>query len=296
MKLGCVIQGDIRRGTSQILQELPGRFDFTVLSTWTDDKHKAPKGNYSLVVSEKPLVVGLSNRNYQRLSTAKGMKAAKEAGCDYVLKWRTDMLPTKLEVNELLSWTNYKIPKGMKSRLVMPAFRNLSVEPDWFSSIPDLFSFGHIEEMEMLWGDDNFNYSSDINVPNKMSEDLAGRFPDLTNLYCAESELYAIFKARLQTKLGVELNHPEIASDYFRLFDHQRLGVFWFGKTNGFRSIDQAWEHPWWTEANWRKGNAKIIPSGYPVKGLASQVRQRLSPVRTLIDQYRQHILWRLRY
>jgi hypothetical protein len=295
MKIGCVIQGDIRRGTSQILQELPKNFDFTVLSTWADDECEAPSGDYALVVSDQPSVGGLSNRNYQRLSTARGIQAAKEAGCDYVLKWRTDMLPAKLHVKKLLEWANYNVPAGMKSRLVIPAFRNLSVVPDWFSSIPDLFSFGHIEQMEMLWGDENFNYSLDMNVPDEMREDLGGRFPDLPNLYCAESELYAIFKARLHAKLGVRLSHPKIAADYFRLFDHQRLGIYWFGKTRGFRSIAQAWEHPWWTEENWENGEAEIVPSGYPVIGMGAKVRQRLSPIRSRIDEYRQSMAWGLR-
>ena len=298
MKTGCVIQGDIRRGTSQILHELPQKFDFTVFSTWVDDEHKAPPGDYSLVVSEKPRVGGLSNRNFQRLSTARGIQAAKDAGCDYVLKWRTDMLPTRLDVNQLLNWTNYKIPNGMKSRLVMPAFRNLSVEPDWFSSIPDLFAFGHIDEMEMLWGDSEFDYALSMNLPSKMSNELKKILPDSTRLadiYSAESELYAIFRSRLQAKLGIELNHRTIAENYFRLFDYQRLGIYWFGKDRGFRSIGQAWEHPWWTESTWQKGNAKVVPSGYSVSGLSANARKAASPVRVWIEQYRQGIAWRLR-
>jgi hypothetical protein len=298
MKIGCVIQGDIRRGTSQILKELPQKFDFTVLSTWADDECNAPSGDYSLVVSDKPPVAGLSNRNYQRLSTVRGLQAAKEAGCDYVLKWRTDMLPTKLDVNQMLTWANYKIPSGMNSRLVMPAFRNLSVELDWFSSIPDLFAFGHIEEMEMLWGDSEFDYSLNMNLPNQISNDLKNPPPDstrLVDLYCAESELYAIFRSRLQTKLGIELDHPSIASDYLRLFDYRRLGIFWFAKTSGFRSIGQAWEHPWWTEKNWENEKALLAPCGYPVLGVSANVRKVISPIRVWIEQYRQSILWSLR-
>ena len=269
-----------------------------MLSTWADDECKAPSGNYSLVVSDKPPVGGLSNRNYQRLSTARGIQAAAAVGCDYVLKWRTDMLPSKLDVNELLSWANFNVPRGMQSRLVMPAFRNLSVEPDWFSSIPDLFSFGHVQEMEMLWGDAEFNYSVSMNLPREMSDALSGVLTDatrLTDLYCAESELYAIFRSRLQAKLGIELDHPTIALGYFRLFDYQRLGIFWFAKERGLRSIGQAWEHPWWTESTWQKGNARIVPCGYPVSGFSANVRRAISPLRVWIEQYRQSILWSLR-
>ena len=297
MKIGCVIQGDIRRGTAQILQELSSKFDVTILSTWVDDDHKTPKGDYSLVLSRKPLEFGLSNRNLQRLSSARGIQAAKDAGCDYVLKWRTDMLPTRLDLNMLLSWTNYEVPYGMKSRLVMPAFRNLSVEPDWFSSIPDLFAFGHIDDMEMLWGDLHFDYSLSMNLPNEMSDNLNEALIDfnrIEDLYCSESELYAIFKSRLQKKVGVELNHPTIAASYFRLIDYHRLGIYWFGKEHGFRSIGQAWEHPWWTESTWHKVNPQIVSCGYAVTGFRAKMRRVASPLRALIDQYRQSIKWKL--
>jgi len=295
MKIGCVIQGDIRRGSDQILQEMPKMFDYTVLSTWVDDECKAPKGDYTLVLSNKPLAGGVSNRNFQRLSTARGIQAAKDAGCEFVLKWRTDMLPTKLDINLLLSWTNFEIPKGMKSRLVMPAFRNLSVRPDWFSSIPDLFAFGHIEEMEMLWGDAEFDYSLNMNLPRQMANDLNEFRSDSTllgDLYCAESELYAIFRSRLQTKLGIELDHPKIALDYFRLFDYQRLGIFWFAKERGFRTIGQAWEHQWWTESTWKKGSPHIVPCGYSISGVTANVRKATSPIKVWLEQYRQKLMW----
>lgn len=297
MKIGCVIQGDIRRGTAQVLKELSSKFDVTILSTWVDDKHKAPHGDYSLVLSHKPLEFGLSNRNLQRLSTAKGIQAAKHAGCDYVLKWRTDMLPTRIDLNILLSWANFEIPKGMKSRLVMPAFRNLSVEPDWFSSIPDLFAFGHIDDMSMLWGGLDFDYSLSMNLPNEMLDDLnetSLNFNSMKDLYCSESELYAIYKSRVQKKLGVELNHSVIASKYFRLINYHRLGIYWFGRERGFRSIGQAWEHPWWTESTWHNVNPKIVSCGYAVNGLSANVRRVLSPFMAWIDEYRQSIKWKL--
>lgn len=295
MKIGCVIQGDIRRGTNKILQEVPMHFDYTVVSTWTEDASKVPSGNYTVVVNQKPLASGLTNRNFQRLSTARGIQAAKEAGCDYVLKWRTDMLPTKLNVEDLLNWANYDVPEVMKSRLVMPAFRNLSVEPDWFSSIPDLFTFGHIEEMEMLWGDSSFDYSLSMNIPKEMNSFIKKQYHNsarLSELYCAESELYAIFKDRLQTKLGLEFDHNTIASHYFRLFDHQRIGILWFAKERGFRSIAQAWEHPWWTESEWENGGGKRVPCGYAVIGVGAELRKIISPIRVFIDKYRQSFLW----
>lgn len=298
MKVGCVIQGDIRRGSEYVLREFPAIFDFTVLSTWKNDESKIPKGQFSVILNNKPPAAGISNRNYQRLTTARGVDAAKAAGCDYVLKWRTDMFPSRLDVNQLIEWAGYNVPRGMKSRIVMPAFRNLSVEQDWFSSTPDLFAFAHIHEMKLLWGDSNFDYSSDINVPEQMFAELNLRgTPEnmLADLYPAESELYAIYKSRLQSNFSGQLTHREIAYNYFRLIDHRRLGIFWFDKTRGFRAINQAWEHPWWTESNWHDGRAKLVPAGYPVTGISRKVRKTISPFRVRLEEVLQSIAWRCR-
>lgn len=296
MKVGCVIQGDIRRCTELIVKELIPKFDFMVLSTWQDEAENVPNGDYCLILSDKPSVSGFSNRNLQRLSTARGINAARVAGCDYVLKWRTDMLPTKINVPLLHQWANFNIPNGAKSRLVMPAYRNLSVDPDWFSSIPDLFSFGHISEMEMLWGDSDFNYSLDVNIPNEMvleTKEFLCQSRKLVDLYCAESELYAIFKSRLQNKLRVELSHPEIAKNYLRLIDYRRLGIYWFGRERGFRSIRQAWEHPWWTEAIWRDdGNTKLALPGYQLSGISSHLKKIASPLLAWSDEFHQSLMW----
>lgn len=296
MKVGCVIQGDIRRCTGLIVKELIPKFDFVVLSTWQDEAENLPNGNYCLILSDKPMVLGLSNRNLQRLSTAKGINAARAAGCDYVLKWRTDMLPTKMDISLLHQWAKFNIPNGAKSRLVMPAYRNLSVDPDWFSSIPDLFSFGHISEMEMLWGDSGFNYSLDMNIPNEMAIEIEGYISQsrlLGDIYCAESELYAIFKSRLQNKLSVQLSHSEIAKNYLRLIDYRRLGIYWFGRERGFRSIHQAWEHPWWTEEIWRNGgNIQLELPGYQLSGISSNLRKIASPFLSRADQFHQSLMW----
>jgi len=297
MKVGCVIQGDIRRGTEFVLQELTKHFDFTVLSTWKSDEWKIPTGDFSVILNDKPLEAGLSHRNYQRYSTARGIHAAKNVGCDYVLKWRSDMLPAKLDVQQLIQWANFDVPIGMKSRIVIPAYRNLTVEPDWFSSIPDLLSFAHIDMMEMLWNDNNFDYSLQTNVP-KMMQNYLQNVPhldqNLHETYCSESELYAIFKNRLQNRLGVQLSHYTICKNYFRLFDDKKLKIFWFDNVAGFRSVQQAWEHPWWTEAVWERGEPKKLPYNYPVEGIINKTYAAFSPLRCRLEELRQSLLWRM--
>lgn len=293
MKIACVIQGDIRRGSELVLSELPKYFDFTILSTWENQK-TIPQGNFYVLENSKPPIAGISSRNLQRKSTAKGIEIARQAGCDYVLKWRTDMLPTTLDVGQLLKWSNYNIPDGAKSRLVMPAFRNISIEPDYLSTIPDLFAFGHIDEMELLWHDHGFDYSRQYNIPpefEQLLEDLV-QGNDLQDFYCAEAELYANFQSRLRNQLGISLTHKQIAEQRLRLIDYRDLGILWFAPQTGFRSVGQAWEHFWWTEQNWINQNARIYPYGRPIGGLKGRIRRKISKMKIQAELKRQEKIW----
>ncbi len=269
---------------------MPELFDYTVLSTW-DDAQNIPPGNFELLLNPKPPLAGVTNRNYQRYSVARGLDAAKLAGCDYVMKWRTDMLPTQMAIKRLLDWSSYSPPANAKSRIVLPAFRNLSVKPDTFSSIPDLFAFGHIDEMSKLWGDRNFDYNRNWNMPMDdafaLSESILNS-PKLTEWYCAETELYAIYRSRIDPNL----THKTVAENYLRLINHIQLGILWFDGKSGFRSIGQAWEHPWWTEEQWKNKTAKVYPYGYQSSGLLSKFRKKLSKIKIQSELRMQDRIW----
>lgn len=278
IKTSAVVQGNIRHGAEEVLTGLTKHFNHVVLSTWDDEPvEKIPLGNWEVVLNSKPAEPGLSHRNFQRLSTASGLRRARELGATHVLKWRTDMLPTKLDVPQLLAWSDFEVPAGMASRLVTCAFRHLSVQQDWFSTMPDLFAFAEIGLMELLWGDTLFDYSRPMNMPEEMVQALGLDWTardDAGGLYCAEAELYAIFKSRLQCHLGRSLTHEEIAKGYMRLFDHQLLGICWFGGSGQFRSITQALQHPWWTEQTWESDLSTVSEPGYPERGLLKKFKR----------------------
>ncbi len=265
-----MVQGNIRRGTAEVLQHLRAHFDLVILSTWSDEAaDKIPVGDWVLVLSDKPVVAGGSHRNYQRLNTAAGLRRAAELGASHVLKWRTDMLPTKLDVAQLLAWSQFAPPTGLPGRVVTCAFRNLTVKQDWFSTIPDLFAFAPLALMQLLWGDECFDYGLELHLPPGLVRDCGTAWmerPDVLGLYCAEAELYALFRQRLQTQLQRTLQHRDIAKQCMRLVDHRWFGICWFGDA-GFRPITQALQHPWWTEAQWRSGEPIRAEWGYPDRG-----------------------------
>ncbi len=318
MKTACIIQGNIRNGFELVLKEIQKHFDVVIVSTWEDEVAKIPDGDFIKIFNQKPKVAGYSHRNYQRYSTARGLEKAKELGCEYVMKWRTDMLPTKLDVHQLINWANYNVPNGVSSRIVTCAFRNLTVYEDWFSSMPDLFAFGHIDMMEMLWGDDGFDYTKMMNPPQQMLIDEGTDWIDKNNMssvwnldyqqiyteadelqkelvyneylsaiWCAESEFYSIFKDKLQKELKVLLNHEVIVKNFTMLINHQELKIAWFGNNFKMRSIFNGVHIPWWTHKQWLKSRGKIIHKGYMSNNF---IEKNLNTLQVLIEVVRQNI------
>lgn len=319
MKTACIIQGNIREGFELVLHEMKKHFDVVIVSTWEDEVTCIPSGDHIVLFNEKPLVTGFSHRNYQRYSTARGLDKARELGCDYVLKWRTDMLPTKLNISQLITWANTDIPPLMTSRVVTCAFRNLTVHEDWFSSIPDLFAFGHIDTMDLLWGDIGFDYSKMFNPPMQMLVDEGCEWQDINNLcdvwdinykkiysissvsqkksvhndflssiWCAESELYSIFKDRLQRQLNLSLNHEKIVKTYMYLVNHHELKIVWFGNNGKMRPIFNGCQIPWWTNKQWLKSKAKMIHKGYQIKGYLALIKKKLNCIVQILEIQKQ--------
>jgi len=263
--LGCIIQGDIRVPLKPIIDQLSEQFDHVVVSTWKDNKILCPVGDYELILNEKPSVNGVTNRNLQRYTTARGLELLADRNCTHVLKWRTDMLPTRLNVNDLRRLSSLGSENELGGRVVTGSFRHLSVNPDWFSSFPDLYSFSTMAGAQLLWSDDAFSYELEFNMPDRMQQELnicKGNKPD-TIIYCdkeyslrgiyaydAHTDLYAIFKDRIERKFGANLTHQEIIDKYFTLINDDYLGICWFdaSKNISFRPIRQGYNINWWRE------------------------------------------------
>ena len=247
-------------------------FDYVCFSTWENDVALPSllPGNIEVLRNKRPLAQGHTNRNLQRVSTIAGIRACKANGCNYVLKWRSDMLPTRLNLQLLLTRAHFDVPAFLPSRLVAASTRIRSVAPDWFSSLPDLFHFGHVDLLEMLWGDEGFDFSQMFNPPPNMIRDIGeewtARVQGEGAYFCAEQELYAWLKYRLQTNQHVDLSHREIARSCIYPVSYQDLGICWLGPrfrmtplSIKFRPFNAGLSRSWWSINEWRKGTAPIF-------------------------------------
>ena len=260
IKCACLIQGDIRNGTEEVLREMATHFDTIILSTWEDEPY-IPGGRYHLVLSRKPDISGDFHRNYQRLGVMRGLEYAEKIGCTHVLKWRTDMLPLRISQNKFLELAGRSIPKGFSARIVLPSFGCITKSIDSFSRITDFCAFSSIDMLKLLWSDEDFDYCSVRNFSPEIPVELMND-PEIVKFYEPETELYALFKSRLQKETGRILDHRIIVHEFLSLFEIEELKICWFARgRSGFRGIINGY----WLMAKWRNVITNIhTTTGYP--------------------------------
>ena len=98
-RIGLVIQGPIAKKHDFTLESVrlyKRTFNHSViiLSTWEDEDRdylsQFKAEGIEIILNKKPLTAGISNRNYQIVSSHAGLLRAKELGAEYGFKTRTD--------------------------------------------------------------------------------------------------------------------------------------------------------------------------------------------------------------
>lgn len=232
---------------------------------------------------------GYGNRNIQRFQVAEGLKKARDLGYEYCMKWRADLYPIALNIGDLKKHISSE-RGGISSKIAMSAWRNLSVFPDCFSSIPDLYMFGTVECLEMVWGSGGIDYTKEINLPSFLNEqslyrncedqiELFGNVYEIGKVFDAHSELYYHYKVRLEKKYNIPLSHPEICKLFIHFVSKKNVEYCWL-KKGGFRPRAQAFQFAWYRqEATW---NVRVQKAGWDYN---HKIYYRLvSKVKTWLD------------
>lgn len=126
-----------------------------ILSVWEDEKVEdfypdLAQYNVKVIYSKQPQIRGYQNINLQLTTTCAGIVKAKEIGCEYVFKTRTDMRFYSPDMLALMYWYMYEFPVKnnalQKKRLVIFPPRY-----DYFFFIRDFFMFGQVDDMINYW-------------------------------------------------------------------------------------------------------------------------------------------------
>lgn len=141
-KICIVIQGP-----SDYVHEQKNVWEETkvIFSTWEGSEDKYSNED-TVIFNKVPANGGVKNYELQRLSTYNGILFAKELGYKYVLKLRSDLIPTSgnkfLEILDLDS-------------INFLCWHDTHVHDEFHGYLVDYLMFGKVEDLEKIW-DSNY--------------------------------------------------------------------------------------------------------------------------------------------
>lgn len=239
-EIGIVIQGQIilkDHFTLQTIELYHKLYPYCpiIVSTWSDeDKTEIMKikniDNVHIVLSDYPKVSGHGHINYQRLNSMKGIIKAKELGCKYVLKNRTDQ---RLCANNVILYLKNLIDRfpltikcNAKGRI---AVCSLSTLKDRLYNICDMLLFGYTEDLLMYFSPKEAPaFFGDSTLPDEVKDPVA---------YAQARPGEIFFATNYIENCGFELKWTFEDSDYYRnnlfiVFNTESVDQFWpkYGK------------------------------------------------------------------
>ncbi len=178
-----VVQGPIWPDvTTRVLRVMAAQNpdDAIVLSTWNDTDPEQLKTASAevddVVLSPRPLPVGIQNRNAQIVSTRAGIERAIDAGATTILKTRTDLAPMASAIFDRAdAWsagldTSVARAAGLRGRIVVPQSftrKYLLYHPS------DLVMVGAADDLRLYWSAPLDPRTGDLLSPEWMDRPLA---------------------------------------------------------------------------------------------------------------------------
>ena len=239
-KTCIVIQGNVRKSTYKCIKEFQRNGYYVIFSCWQDCIVPAEWHNEKLKIikTTKPSKRGLNNRNLLRVSANRGVKEAKRKGFQYIIKWRSDIIPGD---NFLKNLENEKfITPIEKGKIIIPNFRCFKFTPRLYSSINDMVQIGRSSAMDILWGLDMMDMDKEYNGPKQIKD---WPVQMIESFYCNESELLAnIIARKLQAKVDDlydidEQLYDDTFDKTFELSSYQDFDMIWLNEKLRKRSL-----------------------------------------------------------
>lgn len=233
-KIGIILQGPIQYEdnftyeTLRIYKNIYPNSEI-ILSIWkNEDKDKLEQIKEMGIIileNEKPSIGGFINLNYQIVSTKNAVLKAKELGCKYILKSRTDIRIYETGVDKFL----ISLLNNFPSYCLNQNQRIIGVDSNTHKygiGISDIFQFGTTEEMEKMW---------DVElVARNISREEYSKFEEnstaIDRFNFEFSECYLMKRYLLKNKVVLE---PTIESYYkvlkenFIIIDSSMINIYW---------------------------------------------------------------------
>lgn len=201
-----------------------------VVSTWKASNESEKKTlsimkdeGILIVESELPKNPGVTNINFQRYNTGKGIEKIKELGCKYVWKTRTDQ---RFYANNLITFFNHLLNKFPLRIETNATDRLIACSTGTFSNrlynISDLMMYGNVEDVyRFFWPEEDERPKADIICD---MEDILG--------YCKKRPGEIYFTSHYIEQCGHKLKWTLEDSDYYRqelfiVLDSESLDQFW---------------------------------------------------------------------
>lgn len=242
-RAGVVVQGPIVRRddftieSARLYRHLMPQTEI-IVSTWEADRHPALDAlrdeGIHVVYSTPPRVSGANNINFQIRSTQAGIRKARELGCEHVLKSRSDQRfhagGLQPYFCDLMTENPPAHPLRQRQRVIELSLNICRYRP---YSMCDMFQYGHIDDLERMWGvaDDPRSitvaeYSRQVITARKISTDR------IAEIYVHRAYLEAI-----GDDPTVDLAaYYRILGEYFIVIDKDEVDLFW----NKYHAREQA--------------------------------------------------------
>ena len=207
-------------------QTFPG--SMLIVSTWKDEDpallKKLEQAGAQIVQSEHPPFPGPSHINYQLRSTLAGIEAARQAGCEYILKTRTDTRMYATNISDYLVALHRHFPiahgAGQKGRLLVLDIATRAYIPHHPS---DIMMFGLADDLWSYWS------TPFCEKPREAARPVCNRFRDLVHSVIPEVYLCRKYLDRLGYPHEPSINSWwRCLSDLFLVVDRTALEHFWF--------------------------------------------------------------------
>lgn len=200
-----------------------------IVSTWSDISSQLIEDfrslNIELVLNEKPSCSGSLNVNFQITSTLNGLRKAKELGCEFAYKTRSDQRFYEKNVTQFLISCITKNPLNehieyLKHKLISCSMTTLKYRP---YGIGDMFMFGYIDDILLYWDSklDSRNLSKD-SIPLLSVYETA-------KLKLAETYFCTNFLDKINYRYDFTLlDSRKVYAKFFFIVDYDQINLFWF--------------------------------------------------------------------